>query len=575
MLKFGRVFSRTVVPREAGMTVHPRRFRRNDITQAQLRPFTGTSIVLQDIKAQPLGAPNDNHLPDERTVFFGGIAYVAWYKADVLDKIEEAFAPGYDPVLELMSYPSRSGELDEDDGLGVRNYALSTWQVKRKEQALVDSIMEGKEAGHYFLFLGPNGSGKTTMMVDAMRKVVADGVTICDAHPDLEVFRLRLGKALNYEYNEDSQTGLFQRRDPREGGPRLDIERAMNKLEKVAIRRARKTGRPIVLIINDIHLFNNDDDGRLLLQQLQQRAENWAESGMNSPFGLRDMGAYQRVKVNWNSSGQIANRMQIFSVKDLEPVEAFNALKKLRQESIGREELESDQVLVRAAKTSGMTAIQSSAYQYRLIFSGGRLAHLNRLARSRDINHTVQNLKNNEKSWLLSNFGLIPDCDDDVEEEAKWASCTWLLLQEFVRRRVEMEKRLDLESSESGGPANVDHIPVPSIPYFECRRIMTRGDFLARTSRMYPGDMPHNFGSIGLDQMNIISIDVIRLDSMLTLEAAREVVSEPEFEPMLKGVLTRVDELESLGRTRELTFKDVKPGDRIKVVIDKTGRIDK
>ena len=34
------------------------------------------------------------------------------------------------------------------------------------------------------------GSGKTTMIVDGMRKVNADGVTICDAHPDLEVFRL-------------------------------------------------------------------------------------------------------------------------------------------------------------------------------------------------------------------------------------------------------------------------------------------------------------------------------------------------------------------------------------------------
>jgi GTPase SAR1 family protein len=52
----------------------------------------------------------------------------------------------------------------------------------------------------------------------------------------------------------------------------------MNKLEKVAIRRAKKTGRPIVLVFNNIHLFNNDDEGRLLLQQLQQRAENWAES---------------------------------------------------------------------------------------------------------------------------------------------------------------------------------------------------------------------------------------------------------------------------------------------------------
>jgi hypothetical protein len=53
--------------------------------------------------------------------------------------------------------------------------------------------------------------------------------------------------------------------------------------------------------------------------------------------------------------GQIANRMQIFSVKDLEPLEAFKALKKLRQESIGIDELESDQVLARAAKTSGMS----------------------------------------------------------------------------------------------------------------------------------------------------------------------------------------------------------------------------
>ena len=63
------------------------------------------------------------------------------------------------------------------------------------------------------------------MLYDAMQKVDADGVSFCEAHPDLEVFRLRLGKALNYEYHEDSQTGLFQRRDPGEGGAGLDIER--------------------------------------------------------------------------------------------------------------------------------------------------------------------------------------------------------------------------------------------------------------------------------------------------------------------------------------------------------------
>lgn len=55
------------------------------------------------------------------------------------------------------------------------------------------------------------------MLYEAMQAIHAEGVSICEAHPDLEVFRLRLGKALNYEFHEDSQTGLFQRRDPREG----------------------------------------------------------------------------------------------------------------------------------------------------------------------------------------------------------------------------------------------------------------------------------------------------------------------------------------------------------------------
>ena len=136
------------------------------------------------------------------------------------------------------------------------------------------------------------------MVLDAMQVVQAEGVAMCDAHPDLEVFRLRLGKALNYEYNEDSQTGLFQRRDPREGGPALDIERgqfavqlvakfvlilllsALNKLEKVALRMNARRHKPLVLVINNVHFFNNDDSGRSILLQFQQRAESWAASGM-------------------------------------------------------------------------------------------------------------------------------------------------------------------------------------------------------------------------------------------------------------------------------------------------------
>lgn len=63
------------------------------------------------------------------------------------------------------------------------------------------------------------------MIYDAMSRVDAEGVAVCEAHPDLEVFRLRLGRALNYEYNEDSQMGLFQRREPKEGRCRTSFLR--------------------------------------------------------------------------------------------------------------------------------------------------------------------------------------------------------------------------------------------------------------------------------------------------------------------------------------------------------------
>lgn len=57
---------------------------------------------------------------------------------------------------------------------------------------------------------------------------------------------------------------------------------AMNKLEKVALKRATKTGRPLVLAINNVHYFHHTAEGRTMLLQLQQRAETWAENGDSS-----------------------------------------------------------------------------------------------------------------------------------------------------------------------------------------------------------------------------------------------------------------------------------------------------
>jgi hypothetical protein len=175
----------------------------------------------------------------------------------------------------------------------------------------------------------------------------------------------------------------------------------MNKLEKVAIRRAVRTGRPLVIVFNNIHLFKNDDEGKLLLQQLQQRAESWAESGMfdvpadtcffADAFGRDRHNGFQQVCFSndtwyvlkqcillqrrflaiprhaWVRSissgairiwlflllGQIGNRMQTFAVKDLDPQDAFFALKKLRQDTVGKTNLESDDVIGQAADVAG------------------------------------------------------------------------------------------------------------------------------------------------------------------------------------------------------------------------------
>ena len=97
-----------------------------------------------------------------------------------------------------------------------------------------------------------------------------------------------------------------------------------------------------------------------------------------------------------------------------------------------------------------------------------------------------------------------------------------------------------------------------------------------------------------MDRLNIISIDIdhnVRPDSLLILHAARDVVEEEGFEEKLESVRGRIDEIESLHRTRELTvsstplrlffiytamlsvsqFKDVDEGDRIRLTVDKGG----
>ena len=46
------------------------------------------------------------------------------------------------------------------------------------------------------------------MLHDAIERNQADGIAVCEAHEDLEVFRIRFGKALNFEFHEDNYGGV-------------------------------------------------------------------------------------------------------------------------------------------------------------------------------------------------------------------------------------------------------------------------------------------------------------------------------------------------------------------------------
>ncbi|PIL33451.1 hypothetical protein GSI_04074 [Ganoderma sinense ZZ0214-1] len=469
-------------------------------------------------------------------LFSGGVIYMAWYKANVLWKIEQAFAAGYDPALELAKHSARKPTqplVEEEDGLEWDLDGPWTQHLRRSEQDLIDRIVQGTEVGHYFVLLGPKGTGKTTMVLDAMQAIQAEGVAMCDAHPDLEVFRLRLGKALNYEYNEDTQTGLFQRRDPREGGAALDIERALNKLEKVALRHAKSTGKPLILIINNVHFFNHDDGGRNILLQFQQRAEAWAASGiLTMVFSTDDFWPFFVMRQN-------GSRMHVVSVYDLSRKDSLTAAMRMR-------------------KNANRPRASPETFEEVVDLVGGRLTYMGRVTKAADMVKHARHLLAVEKAWLLSQIGLIPDCDDDVMDEQKWSSCSWLLLREFVKRRREDVERVkeEIERGEAK-PEDLDELPLPRISYYEARQIMTRADFMDE-----------------LDRKNIIAIDInhdVTPDSMLILRAAEEVCAEEGFDDLLDGVRDRVDEIESLHRTRELTFKDLDKGDRLRLSVDKGG----
>ncbi|KAL8773049.1 MAG: hypothetical protein Q9209_002069 [Squamulea sp. 1 TL-2023] len=429
-----------------------------------------------------------------------GYGYHRYYKYLVLRKMKNAFEPG-DPVLELaaMGGGPPTTVLDNDD---------EHW-IRLKEQQKIDRIVDGTDRGHYHLLIGEKGTGKSSMLLDAMQKVGGEGVSMFEAHADLEIFRIRLGKALDFEFHEDYIGSLFSIRGPRDTTALLDIERAFNKLEKIALKRRKDIGRPLILIINSTHLLRDDDDGRDLLELIQQRAEQWAASNLVTVvLNSDDYWVYERLK-------QYATRMEVLAVLDLPRQQAISSLIKYR---------------ARYYKEEPQMDILEQVYEK----IGGRLSFLNQVARSKDMLRTCEKICRAEKTWFLNNCWILGETmDDDVMNQQKYASAAMVLAKALVDLEKEQGSIYDPETGRI----------LPQIPLHKAREIMTRADFIK-----------------DYDHINIFTIDaqaMVRADSVPMLNAFRQICSEEGFEEHLQATLDRISAIESLGRTREIVAKDL------------------
>jgi hypothetical protein len=147
--------------------------------------------------------------------------------------------------------------------------------------------------------------------------------------------------------------------------------------------------------------------------------------------------------------------------------------------------------------------------------------------------------------------------DDDVMDQQKFASSAMLL----VKALVDMEKEDDVTNYDP----KTGHI-LPQLPLYKAREIMTRADFIQQ-----------------YDHDNIFTIDskaMVRADSVPMMNAFRQIVnSEVDGKPFaqfLDETLERIGDIESLGRTREVTFKDLWNGGKYNMEVkDAKGRTEK
>jgi hypothetical protein len=377
-----------------------------------------------------------------------GFGYNIWYKKHILEKMENAFKPG-DPVLDLAA-TSKQGSATGGTILLDEDKQREHW-VLREEQSLIDDIVAGRARGQYHLLVGEKGTGKSSMLIDAMAKVDGEGCAMFDAHSNPEIFRIRLGKALDFEFHEDNIGSLFSIRGPRDAGALLDVERAFNKLEKVAMKRRERLGKPLIIILNSMHLLRDDDDGKDLLELVQQRAEQWAASNLATViFNSDDYWIYERLK-------QYATRMNVIRILDLNKEKSIAALQNYRNKYRG---------------DTPPSGLLEAVYEK----VGGRMSYLNKVAKSKDMLKTADEICQSEKTWFLNQCWILgAEMDDDVMDQQKYASAAMVLAKALVEQEKELGRTYDPEQGHM----------LPEIALHKARQIMTRADFI-RVSLSFP-----------------------------------------------------------------------------------------
>lgn len=123
----------------------------------------------------------------------------------------------------------------------------------------------------------------------------------------------------------------------------------------------------------------------------------------------------------------------------------------------------------------------------------------------------------------------------------------------LAKALVDVEKDMERNYDPHKG-----HI-LPEIPLHKAREIMTRADFVQ-----------------SYDHENIFTIDsraMVRADSVPMQQAFREICATEGFDKHLEDTLERIGDIESLGRTRELTIKDLWNQGKYRIVVrDTKGR---